>query len=167
MPIGAQAQLIREVQQTNRNNTSALLRDIAIKQAEMEIENIRFVVQTGASLHTAVIAAATQYMNVIINVASNSTAKASSLVDAIMGVYNLTVAYQNTAVASEGLMLRYDTTAYERDYKANALDVEAFKNRAETKTNAALAAAKQMGAVAAAAIGSQNTMATISNNTEE
>jgi len=166
IPPGAQQMLVKEIQQANQKSANALSRDIAIKQAEFELENIRFAISTGANLHMAVMSAASNYMNTIINVASTSNAKAGTLVQAITTLHNLTLSYYQAEMAGEELTFRYDTTKASSDLKLSDIEVRAYSEGTANKVGAAMAGAEQMGKIAAAAIGSQNSMASISNNTE-
>jgi len=166
LPGGEAAALVKEVQQDSKHAENNLARDIAIEQANREIENVRFAISAGASLQTNILNTATSYMNAIISVASQATTKANSLVNSIQSLYQLTSQYVNASVNAENLILRYEQADINRSLTLNQLDINAFQAGIDARVNAALAGAKAMGNVASAAISSQNTIASISNETQ-
>ncbi len=165
LPPGVATRKVRQVQQENADNLQHRSREIAIQQATMEVENIRFAVQQSAALQVSIVSAATQYMNAVINVASQAAVKAASLVDAIRALYALTESYNRIALDAERLTLQYDQAAANRDLTANQLDVNAFQAQVQARVEAAMAGARSMGEMAAAAISSQNTLSSLGHET--
>ena len=79
LPPGVTARQVRRVQQENVDNLQQRSREIAIEQAKLELENIRFAIQQSTALNATIASTATNYMNAIISVASHAGAKAAAL----------------------------------------------------------------------------------------
>lgn len=165
LPPGILTEKIDAIHQENQNELNRTNREIMIKQAELEVEQIRFAIDQGVRLHIGMLNAGQAYMGSIVALAGQGLAYARALIDAILGLYQITHAYVRAAVDAEELGLRYDQIKINRDLSVNQLDVNAFQAKIDARVNAALAAAKSMGDQAAAAVGSQNTLATIAHET--
>lgn len=165
LPPGVATEKLDEVRQNNQNENNNISREIMIKQAELEVDQIRFAIQQGVSLHTGILAAGQNYMGSVLNAAGIANNRAQGLVNSIIGMYEVINAYVRAEVAAEGLQLDYDRIQINRDLSVNQIDVNAFQAKIDARVKAAMSAARAMGDQAAAAIGSQNTLATIAHNT--
>lgn len=159
LPPGALAHRLLVVQQAAANKNSSHARDVAIKQVEIEIENIRFAITTAVNARLACINAAIEYWkayllphdiaarraNAIIDAKTNFSNALSAWFSAQVGLYNadvtLTGHYYNTVNSA---------------WMARAKALEAF---GMSKAKVAADGAQAQSAIAAAAMSAMNTLA--------
>ena len=65
MPPGAMIGAIRASQKQSHDKITQLSRDVAIKQADMEIENVRFAVENAITMRRSALDAARDYIAAI------------------------------------------------------------------------------------------------------
>lgn len=122
LPTGALAGRVAEVWQKNREATSALARDVAIKQAELEVENLRFSVETGLKLESQLMTYAGQY-------AQRALEAAKTAVEMSINIFNAKVALFNAQLQA------YQTEAqvYAELIKAESLILEQYRTEIEAQ----------------------------------
>ena len=87
------------------------------------------------------------------------------LIDAIINLRKAMIDMYQRIDDDRELLLREAIAEKELTIRKNRLVVDEFSARIQQRVNAALSAAQAMGQLAAAAVGSQNTMANISHQT--
>lgn len=88
LPPGALAGRVSEVWQKNREATSTLSRDIAVKQAELEIDNLKFAVSTGIQLEGQLMTYAGQRAARALDAAKTTVQVALDIFNAGVALYN-------------------------------------------------------------------------------
>ena len=158
---------IQRVQQVASDKISTHSRDVMIKQAEIEIENIKFAVEQGVKLRLGVIAALTDFLRAWASMKELAIEKAKALVDAKTRLYQSVAAYYGAIIDAAGLVLEYDKTRVDSAIRQQDIFARAASARDESAVHAALGAADAMGAMASAALGSQNTLAEVAHQTTD
>jgi hypothetical protein len=91
IPDGAVFSQDARARQAASDNLARSANEIAIKQAEMEQENLRFAVTTSASLRQAALSASLSYHGNLISLNGQALEYARNVVANVVEVYNLTV----------------------------------------------------------------------------
>jgi len=87
-PNGVLAARVERVRQEARNRASDLNRDIAIRAQDVEIENLRFAVQQGVGLETALYGLAIEEQRIALAAATFARDSAVQLLNARISVFN-------------------------------------------------------------------------------
>lgn len=120
LPNGVLDKKIAGVRQANQNATSELNREIAIKQADMEVENIRFAVTQGIALENL-------YAQIHQQAQQLNFEAAKYTLEAAISIFNTQIAYQNAQLQA------YATEAqvYKTRIEAELANVELYKAQLE------------------------------------
>ena len=165
IPSAVITRAVFENQQKALEARSGVVRDVFINQAERAERATQFYVQAFDSLQKTVTSNFQAYINSIISARSDMEDTVQVITDAIVKLRGSVIASYGFAVQERDLLLRQAVEEGRLTMEQRKIDLENFKTTAENTANAALAAAKTMGDLAAAAVGSQNTMATIAYET--
>lgn len=139
LPTGPLAGRVAEVWQKNREAASTFSRDVAIKQAELEVENLRFSVETGMKLEGQLMTYAGQYAQRALEAAKTGVEVAINLFNAKVALYNSRLqAYQTEAqvygelIKAESLILEQYRTEIEAQKligDINMQSIQIYKTR--------------------------------------
>lgn len=116
LPNGVLDKKIATARQQNQNASSELSREIAIKQADMEVENIRFAVTQGIALESL-------YAQIHQQAQQLKYEAARYVLEAAVAIFNAQIAYQNAQLQA------YVTEAqvYRTRIEAELANVELYK----------------------------------------
>lgn len=142
------------IDQDLANKVSTHARDVAIKNVEIEIENIRFAVDQGARLRLGIMSAALDYMRAFMQPWELAIRKAEALVDAKTRLWQSSAAYYNALISAAELQLRYEQLEIDRGLGLGKLSVEGTIGIVNARVNAAISAAQALASAAASALGS-------------
>lgn len=106
-----------------------------------------------------------EYMNSIINARSQVTEDMKSLMDAVVKLRGSIIGLFNYVDQERDILLREAVAEHEIGLKQKRLELDNFRSRIDGRINATISAAQSMGQLAAAALGSQNTMASLAEET--
>lgn len=165
MPTGMLAEQLLTVDQETSNKISQHARDVAIKQAEIVIDSVKFAIEQGVKVRLGVVAALVDYMRAYMTPWELAVRKAEALVDAKSRLWQSSAAYYNALIGAAELHLKYDQLMIDRGLGANKLTVDQVIGTVNNRVNAAVAAAEAMSNAAAAALSSQVSLAKIGNET--
>jgi hypothetical protein len=165
MPSGVMSQQLMMLDQDAVSKNSTHNRDVAIKQIEVEIENIRFAVSEGIKLRLSIVSAMVDYMRAFMQPWELAIQKAAALVDAKSRLWQSSATYYNALIAAAELQLKYDQLMIDRGLGANKLTVDQVIGTVSNRVNAAVAAMDAMANTAAAALNSQISLAKVGNET--
>lgn len=165
LPAGVLVDALQRVQQELSDKVSTHSRDVAIKQAEIEIENIRFAVDQGVKLRLGVIDALVNFLRAWAQMRELAIERAKALIDAKTRLYQSVSAYYSAIIGAAQLVLEYDKIRIDSHIAQQDLVLRSSNQSLESRVGAAISAAEAMGAIAGAALGAQNTLAEIGNNT--
>ena len=155
------------IDQDLANKVSTHSRDVAIKQAEIEIDNVKFAVQQGAQLRISIMATALDYMRAFMLPWQLAIEKAKALVEAKRLLWQSSAAYYQALIAAASLELEYDKVRIDRSMDLAKLSVEQIVSLVQERVRAAISAAEAMGEIAASATGSQVSLGQIAHQTIE
>ena len=134
LPPGALAGRVAEVAQKNREATSTFSRDVAIKQAELEVENLKFSVSTGIQLEGQLMTYAGQYAQRALEAAKTTVEVAINIFNAQVALFNARLqAYQTEAsvykdlIQAESLRLEQFRTEIEAQKLIGEINVQAIQ----------------------------------------
>lgn len=165
LPPGALVNRVQAAQQDAIDKAATISRDVAIKNIEIQIENIRFAVEQAIKLRLGAIQAAVDYVKAYFLPTQLAIDYAKSLADAHYRYYNAMDGYYAAVIGAARLQL--DARKANQDKDTTIASV--FGKLVEGLTNARVMAAVQttqgLGAAAAAALGSMNSVANIGHNT--
>jgi len=161
VPPGAAVWATYRAQQAVQDKVSQASRDVAIKQAEIEVENVKFAVTQAITLRVEAVQAAAGYINALARAADVGSTVSRNTSSAQAELINAASNYYRARVSVEELRLR----ALEGNAKLRQgnqeLDVRAFTARSENVTHAATSAANAAGAMAAAALNALHSQAVL------
>lgn len=134
LPTGALAGRVAEVWQKNREAGSTFSRDVAIKQAELEVENLKFSVQTGIQLEGQLMTYSGQYAQRALDAAKTTVQVAIDIFNAQVALYNSRLqAYQTEAqvyrelIQAESLRLEQYRTEIEAQKLIGDINMQAIQ----------------------------------------
>lgn len=167
LPPGTMAAQLAMIDQDAANKISTHSRDVAIKQAEIEIENIRFAVGTGVSLRLGIVNAMVSYLNTFMRPWELGIQKAAALVDAKARLWQTSATYYSALIAAAELTLRYDELRIRTGLHQGDQYVTQITSLVNARVNAAISAAESLGQMAAAAMGAQASLGNVAHQTVE
>ena len=124
MPPGALHGAVRRIRAETRDKLAQASRDVAIKQAEMEVENVRFAVDKALSLYGVVMDAAKNFITAMATGADTSAQLLPSVTDSQSKLISAANEYYRSRISVEELRLKAATTAAELTHQANLKDYD-------------------------------------------
>jgi hypothetical protein len=165
LPVGALQARLMQIDQQRIDKTAELARETAIKNIEIQIENIRFAVKAAIEVRIAAARAAIDYVRQYLQAYENATERAKAMVYARWQFYGVINDYYRAVAAIESLDVEVKKGNVLNTYHDNELFVKAAAEGTKIRTDAAIAAAQALGQAAAAALGAQNTLAATMDTT--
>jgi len=158
LPAGILYDGLLTIQQNASNKISTMSRDIAIKQVELSIEMTKLAIQEMTKLRIGLADALANYMRawMVLPTAAAEIAKAKAEMHKTL--WASSADYARAQVAIAGLSLDAQKTNAGINVEMQKLDIGSANTSRELRVNAAIQAAHEMGAVASAARGAQNTI---------
>lgn len=165
LPSGALFDAQQEAQRDLTERIATHSRDVAIKQAEIQIETIKFAVAEGIKLRLGALAVAVDYLKAWLDVGKIAVEYANGILRARTSFYSALSAYYDALIGAERLV--YD---WGRDHAALTVEqqkafVGLVNSNTDARVRAAITAAQTVGTIGAAALAAQNSMAHVSNET--
>ena len=170
IPPGAALHLMRQSQVEAQNKIAQASRDVAIKQAELEIENVRFAVDKSIDLYVKALAAAADYMKALAVAPTSAMQVIPSVTDSQSKLISAASDYYRARLSASELLVNVASTNVENQLKASVSEQEnatrraiaAYENQvkasisaAEIKTNAAVQLKEARARVEAQMYGSE------------
>ena len=161
LPQGAMLASIERLRDQSLAKVAESSKDIAIDAAKIEVENLKFAIETAANYRVNVIKAAVDYIRAhFITVLDQGIKKAELLVAAKKALWDASTAYFEVLIRNGALALDYEKLQTGKSVDNAGLFVDFVTKNARSAGDAAMGAAGAMGQIAAAALGSQNTLST-------
>lgn len=123
MPDGALFSAMRQARQDGANNNTLAAAEIAIKQAELEQQNVQFAVTTSVQLRTAVLSASLNYHGNLVQINGQALDYAKSILSAMIEVYNTLVKAYTAALDG----YKAEASVYEARMRGALALVEIYK----------------------------------------
>lgn len=165
IPPGILAQMVDRARVAGNNKVSTIAREIAIKQIELEIQNIRFAVEQGINMRVQAAAAAANYIRAWFLGPQTAVEKAKALTEARFRFFQTSSAYYSAIIGAADLKFRSQVYNSEKVDKDNTNFVNLITGNATARVNAAVGSAEAMGKAAAAALGALNTLGNVGHVT--
>lgn len=165
LPTGALFDAQQVAQQAASEKISTHSRDVAIKQAEIQIETIKFAVGKGIELRLGALNVAVDYLRAWLDISKVSVAYANAILASRQALYQALSAYYGALIASERLIYDWGHDNAVLTVKQQEAFVSLVNSNTDARVRAAITAAQTVGSIGAAALAAQNTMAQISNET--
>jgi hypothetical protein len=151
---------IQEIHLNSLANNAESSRNTAVKQIEIEIENIRFAVKEALDLRFKAMDAATKYVTALMigpEIASKYAFQIfdmqSNLINAAANFYHARISRDDVAIRAAGIQSDLET-------KWTGLIVDNYRAQTEAQVKAAVGAAEAAATKAAAALSTINTIGT-------
>jgi hypothetical protein len=155
------------VQQDAANKNSSHARDVAIKQVEIEIENIRFAITTAVNARLASINAAIEYWKAYLLPHDIAARRANAIIDAKVNFSNALSAWFSAQVGLYNADVNLSGQFWDaanNAYIARAKALEAF---GMSKAKVAADGARAQSDIASAAMSAMNTLAQYGYNEDK
>lgn len=158
MPNGTLNAALLKVQQDAQDKVVTLSRDVAIKNVEIEIENIRFAVEEAVKLRLGLLNALADFIRAYLQLPTAAAQVAELTANAKWKLWDATASYYKTLLSVAELKLDADKFNRKLEVEASTVDSQAWMKSIDTRTDAAVAAAKAMADQASAALSALNTL---------
>lgn len=165
LPPGAATFQLLNIRRDTLDKLAQASRDIAIKQAELELENIRFAIQNVLAFRTGAIQAAAEYMKALALAPELASKMALATIDAQAKLIAAASEYYRARVSVETLKFEVAKTSTDYMMDAQKLNIPAWTQTAGNMAQAASAAAQAAGHMGAAALNSLHSQASLSDVT--
>lgn len=168
IPPGALVYGTQQVQKEAADRVSQASRDVAIKQAEMEVENVRFAITQAKELYLGALGAAADYIKALAIGPQSAQVIIPSITDSQARLIQAANSYYQSRIGVEELKLKASMPPAEYDQAARMKNGDLQMAEIDARIRAAVAAAQSMGTQAAAALNglhaSSSTAGTASNS---
>ena len=162
LPPGALHAGMARIQDDMRDKTAQLSRDVAIKQAEMEAENVRFAVQQAISLYGVAMDAAKNYMAALAGTAGTPAQLLPSVTDSQSRLISAASDYYRSRITAKELELKAVMPNAEFQQQANSKNQDAQMQTIRNKVDVAIEAAKALSTQISALLNALHTSASVS-----
>lgn len=151
LPAGVLTGQIQEIQQDVANKVSSHGRDVAIKQAEIAVESVKFAVGEALKYRIAAINAAVEYWKAYLLPYDIATRMALAEADWKKTFYNAALEYYRVQVSLYGHDVNLSSSFWDAQLKSYIAGTTAKSSLGQARSNASVAAAKAAGDIGAAA----------------
>jgi hypothetical protein len=164
LPPGAMAAALDRVRADSYDKIAQASRDVAIKQAEIEIENVRFAVEQAIKLYSSLMGALGDFIKAMVSSAQMGSQLIPSVTDSQSKLISAASEYFRARIACQELLLRHLTTESGFKQEMNKENQDANLQAMKMRIDAALEAAKSLAMQASAALNAIHASAGISGN---
>lgn len=154
LPPGAAAARLQAIKAEQIGSLQAQSRDVAIKQAEIEVENMRFAVEQAIKSRMQAMNAATDYIRALMSGPDTAVRIASLNSDAKARMMGATSDLYRARLARDELAMRIPLANSDINVKSQVVNVDGFYRGVDARVAAAGHAAEVYGKAAQAALSS-------------
>ena len=165
LPPGAAAYQVLELRKAVAEKTTQASRDVAIKQAEIEIENVRFAVENATKLYSTLMGTAADYLKALAVGPTSAMQVVPSVTDSQSKLIGAANEYYRSRISVEELRLKASMPSAEWDQQARIRNADMVMEEIKSRVAAATASAQSLGTQAAAALNSLHVSAGVSAGT--
>jgi hypothetical protein len=166
VPPGAAQHQLYLANLAAQNKIAQASRDVAIKQAELEVENVKFAVQQALDYRIKGIAAAGDYIRIMALGPDIAMRLATSAAGAQAQLINAASSYYNARIRVEEMKYDVKKTNAKEMNDIQRQELVEFSNRLRSQAQVLAAAAESAGNQAAAALNAVHASAQISKQEE-
>jgi len=159
IPSGALRGSLREIRADQHAKISGLSADVAIEQAKIEIETIKFAVDQAMKARLMAINAASDYIRALMSAPDIASRIATIETDAQARMISATATLYNSRLHRDELLLNASNADQQTVLESGKLYVDGFYRSIGNQVSAANAAAQSYGQAASASLQSISTIA--------
>jgi hypothetical protein len=167
MPPGAAIYQSLMIRKAAGDKIAESSRAVAIKQAEIEIENVRFAVENSIKLYAAASAAAGDYLKALAVGPTSAMQVVPSVTDSQAKLIGAASEYYRSRISVEELRLKASMPAAEWDQQSRIKNGDWVMEQVKAEVSAAIAAAQSVGTQAAASLNSLHAAVGVQNSTSD
>jgi hypothetical protein len=164
LPPGAMAAALERIREDGYDKIAQASRDVAIKQADIEIENVRFAVEQAIQLYSSLMAALGDFIKAMVSSAQMSSQLIPSVTDSQSKLISAASEYYRARIACQEILVRNLTSNAGYKQEKSREDQDAYMQAMKLKVDAMLEAAKALAMQASAALNALHASASISGN---
>lgn len=161
-PPGALQHQLNLTQRDGQDRIAELNRDAAIKQIDVEVENVRFAVQQALAYRVQGISAAADYIRALAIAPNIAATLTTSQANAQAQLINAASSYYNARIKIEEIKLDVKKTNARETNDIQRVELHEFSNRLTSQVQVLAAAATAAGNQASAALNTVHAAAQIS-----
>lgn len=165
LPPGAMAARLQQVRFEQLSKTQEQSRDVAIKQADIEVENLRFAVEQAIRSRVAAMQAAADYIRALMSGVDSAVRVASLNADAKARAMSATADLYRARLSRDELALKIPVINQDINMRSQIINHEGFYKGIDARVAAAGHAAEVYGKGAQAALSSLSAIASSGNST--
>jgi hypothetical protein len=165
LPPGAATYQVLQVRKDASDKIAAASRDVAIKQAELEIANVRFAVENAIKLYGTAMGAATEYIKALAIGPNSAMQVIPSITDSQSKLIGAASDYYRARISAEELRMKAKLPGAEWDQQSRVATAGFTMEGIKTRVQAAVSAAQSMGTQAAASLNSLHASASLGSST--
>ena len=162
LPPGALVASLQAVRFEQLLKTQEFSRDVAIRQADIEIENLRFAVEKAIDSRMRAMSAATDYIRALMTGPDTAARVASLNADTQARMLGATADMYRARLMRDELAMRVPLANAANGLQAAGITVDGFYKGIDSRVRAAGAAADVYGRTASAALSSLSSIASVS-----
>lgn len=164
IPPGAAVGAVIKLRAEAAGKIAQASRDVAIKQAELEVENVKFAVDKAIGLYSAAMGAAGDYIKSLVSSSGNMSQLLPSVTDSQSRLIGAAADYYRARIQVEDLRLKASMPNGEWRQQANVKNVDNEMQAMRNRVDAAIEAAKAMAQQASAALNAMHASASMSDS---
>lgn len=164
IPPGAAVGAVMKLRAEAAGKIAQASRDVAIKQAEIEIENTKFAVEKAIDLYSSAMGAAGDYIKSLVSSSGNMSQLLPSVTDSQSRLIGAAADYYRARIQVEDLRLKAAMPNGEWRQQANVKNVDNEMQAMRNRVDAAIEAAKAMAQQASAALNAMHASASMSDS---
>jgi hypothetical protein len=164
LPPGALINRVQQAQQDYIDKAATVSRDTAIKNIEIQVENVRFAIGEAVKLRLGAVAAAVDYIKAYFLPVQTAQEYATRLTDAHYRYYNAMQSYYAAIIGAAQLTLEAQKTNVSARIEDNKAFVALTTSLTNSRVMAAAHACNALGTASAASMGSNNTLGNVGSN---
>lgn len=152
IPSGPLTGIISRVQDASLRELSKSSREIALKQAQLEVENVRIAVEQGIKLRQIALSTAGDYIKALASSITVAQNLAVTQADAQNGLINAAANFYRARIEAKDLLLKKDKVNADYEQEEERVEFEGDIKLISDKVGALVAAANSVAHQAAAAL---------------
>lgn len=165
LPPGMMARRLSEVQDKAQTEKSSAIKDVAIDQAKRGFDAGQNYVQQFQTLQGQTASAFNSYLSTVVSARAGASDDVKALVTSVADLQESIVSLYAYAMDERQVLLRQAVAEGQLGNQFLGLEIDSFTKHIEASAGTTIAAAQAMGAMAASAVSSQNSMSRISADT--
>lgn len=167
LPPGMLANQLSMIRLDAAGKIAQASRDMAIKQMEIEIENVKFAVSEAIKLYGSAVGAAGDYLKALSIGPTSAMQVIPSITDSQSRLISAATDSYRASISVDELRLKASMTSAQWEQEARIKNGDWLTQQIKIEVDAAIAAAQSVGTQAAAALNGLHANTGVTNNTQD